>query len=153
MWQQLVSFFTPAKHPISSVQVPPVAPEASTIAECQQLLLKKLKSGEFAMSSSDKEGYRVLCYYHGAFLYAEVGDEGTGLSRLHNDDILLDYVWRKNCYKFVEKEGNYQRSYDLTEAEKLERWQAVLTKLTSFSESGKQFVARILAEFSALERG
>lgn len=151
MWQALISLLKTTKSPAPIMQVPPVGPEATTtVAECQQLLLSKLKSGEFMLSSSDKEGYRVLCYYRRAFLFAEVGDDGTGLLRLSNDEILLNYVWRKNGYKMVMSETGYQWSYDLTEQEKLEKWRDVLAQLKPFSEGTRQFVTKTLADFAAL---
>lgn len=84
------SFFSMTKKTLGE-SLQSVAPGA-TIAECQQQLLQQLRSGNYALSSSDKEGYRTLCYYRGAFLFVSVGDDGTGVLRLPQDDILLNYV-------------------------------------------------------------
>ncbi|HEX8428218.1 hypothetical protein [Hymenobacter sp.] len=127
----------------------PVA-TGTTLAECQQQLLQQLKSGQYALSSADKEGYRTLCYYRQAFLYASVGDEGTSLLRLSDDEGVLAHVGQRCNSKLVLEDGSYRWSYDLTEAEQVERWQEVLAKLTPFTESSQQFVARVLQEFAAL---
>jgi hypothetical protein len=148
MFQKLVSLLmkpTPA-----SVPTPPPSPLANTIAECQRELLTKLKSGQFALSSSDKEGYRTLCYYRGAFLFVAVGDDGTSVLRLPNEEVFLDYVWRQSAYKLVLVEGHYQWNYDLTEAEQLEAWQGILARLSPFTEARQRFVASTLTEFAKL---
>ncbi|TGD83206.1 hypothetical protein [Hymenobacter wooponensis] len=153
MWQQLIAFLIPPKKAVTAMQVPPaIAEGTATIAQCQQLLLSQLQSGEYVLSSSDKEGHRTLCYYRRAFLYAEVGDDGTSLLRLANEQVMLDYVWRSNASKLVQVDGNYQWSYDLTEEEKLERWQAIVARLTPFTAASKRFVAQVVADFAALER-
>jgi hypothetical protein len=153
MWRQLISFLMPPKKPTPAVQVPPAVTEGTaTIQQCQQLLLSRVKSGAYVLSSSDKEGHRMLCYYLRAFLYAEVGDDGTSLLRLANEQVMLDYVWRGNASKLVLVEGNYQWSYDLTEEEKLQKWQAVVARLSPFTEGGRRFVAQVVADFAALER-
>ncbi|UOG75692.1 hypothetical protein MTX78_03640 [Hymenobacter tibetensis] len=129
----------------------PLPPKPLTsIAECQQQLLEQLKSGEYAFSSADKEGYRTLCYYRQAFLFVSVGDEGTSVLRLPNEEGLLAYLWRQSGSKLVLVDGKYQWSYDLTEAEKLEKWQEIQVGLSPFTESSQQFVSRVLAEFAGL---
>lgn len=148
MLQKLFSYFLMPK-PTSGKPSQPVAAGA-TIAECQQQLLHQLKSGNHALSSSDKEGYRTLCYYRGAFLFVSVGDDGTSVLRLPQEDVLLNYLWRQNSSKIVLEAGQYTWSYDLTEAEKLEKWQEILARLSPFTEASQQFVARVLAEFASL---
>ncbi|WP_022824302.1 hypothetical protein [Hymenobacter norwichensis] len=132
------------------VPVPPLAPLCNTSEECQHQLLAKLKSGQFALYSSDKEGYRTLCYYHATFLFVAVGDDGTSVLRLPTDEVLLGYVWRQSAYKLVLVDGQYKWNYDLTEAEKLETWQGILERLSPFTESKQRFVAGTLAEFAKL---
>jgi hypothetical protein len=148
MLQKLFSYFQMTKT-TPSKPLQPVATSA-TIAECQQQLLHQLKSGSYALSSSDKEGYRTLCFYRGAFLFVSVGDDGTGVLRLPQEDVLLNYLWRQNNSKIVLEAGQYTWSYDLTEAEKLQKWQETLARLSPFTEASQQFVARVLAEFASL---
>lgn len=148
MLQKLLSYFSMAK--TTSNEPPRPVTTGATIAECQQQLLQQLKSGNYALSSSDKEGYRTLCYYREAFLYVSVGDDGTGVLRLPQDDILLNYVWRQSSSKLVLENGQYTWSYDLTETEKLEKWREILARLSPFSESSQRFVASVLADFARL---
>jgi|GEM_PF-6099959 len=122
----------------------------ATVAGCRQQMLAQLKSGQYALSSSDKEGYRTLCYYRQTFLYVTTGDEGTGVLRLPSDETLLHHVQSRNNSKLVPENGGFRWSYDLTEAEWLERWQQNLARLSPFTEASRQFVARVLAEFVAL---
>ncbi|AII51327.1 hypothetical protein [Hymenobacter sp. APR13] len=125
------------------------APAGATVAQCQQQLLQQLKGGG-ALSSSDKEGHRTLCYYRQAFLFVSVGDEGTQVLHLPTDEHLLTYVWRDSRGKLVLQHGHYHWNYDLTEAETLERWQALVTRVTPFSEGQQRFVASVLRDFGAL---
>lgn len=136
--------------PPAPTPAPPPNPPGSTIAECQQQLLAQLKSGHSVLSSSDKEGHRVLCYYRGAFLHVAVGEEGTSVRRLPTDDVLLGYVWQQSACKLVLENGQYRWSYDLTDAEKLVNWQEILARLSPFTEGSQRFVARTLAEFAEL---
>lgn len=148
MLQKLLSYFLMTKT-TSGKSLQPVT-AGITIAECQQQLLHQLKSGTHALSSSDKEGYRTLCCYRGAFLFVSVGDDGTSVLRLPQEDVLLNYLWRQNGSKIVLEAGQYTWSYDLTEAEKLEKWQEILARLSPFTEASQQFVVRVLAEFASL---
>lgn len=148
MFQKLVSLLmkpTPAPVPTT-----PPTPLANTIAECQQQLLAKLKSGQFALSSSDKEGYRTLCYYRATFLFVSVGEDGTSVLRLPTEEVVLGHLWRQSAYKLVLVEGQYQWNYDLTDAEKLEAWQGILARLSFFTDGNARFVASTLAEFAEL---
>jgi hypothetical protein len=148
MFQKLVSLLM--KPPPAPVPAAPPAPLCSTSEECQHQLLVKLKSGQFALSSSDKEGYRTLCYYRATFLFVAVGDDGTSVLRLPTDEVLLGYVWRQSAYKLVLIDGQYKWNYDLTEEEKLETWQEILARLSPFTDNKQRFVAGTLAEFAKL---
>ncbi|MBO0357629.1 hypothetical protein J0X19_06705 [Hymenobacter sp. BT186] len=132
------------------VPTPPPIPLANTIAECQQQLLAKLKSGQFALSSSDKEGHRTLCYYRATFLFVSVGEDGTSVLRLPTGEVVLEHLWRQSAYKLVLVEGQYQWNYNLTDAEKLEAWQGILARLSFFTDGNARFVASTLAEFAEL---
>ena len=79
----------PKKAPIPT---PPPTTTGAAIVQYQQQGLTQLKSGAHAFSSADKEGYRTLCHYRGAFLFVEVGDDGTSVLRLPNDEALLGYL-------------------------------------------------------------
>lgn len=148
MLKQLVSLFTAPKK--LSVPTPLPTATGASIVECQQQVLARLKSGTHAFSSSDKEGYRTLCYYREVFLYVTVGDDGTSVLRLPNEEVFLNYLWRQSAYKLVLKDGQYQWNYDLTEAEKLAAWQAILARLSPFTEGSQRFVISTLAEFAKL---
>jgi hypothetical protein len=149
MFKQLVSLFmAPQK---ASVPVPPPTATGASITECQQQVLARVKSGTHAFSSNDKEGYRTLCYHREAFLYVAVGDDGTSVLRLPNEEVFLDYLWRQSAYKLVlNDDGQYRWNYDLTEAEKLETWQTILARLSPFTEGSQRFVTSTLAEFAKL---
>jgi hypothetical protein len=146
MFQHLLSYFMPAKKPSLPVPTAPV----DTILECQQQVVEQLKSGQYALSSSDKEGYRLLCCYRQAFLFVSIGDDGTSVLRLPNEEGLLVYLWRQHGSKMIVTEGSYHWSTDLTEAEKLEKWREVLARMSPFTKSNQQFVSRVLTEFGGL---
>ncbi len=78
--------------PRTSHENPAPASPPATVAQCRQQLLDSLKSGAYALSSADKEGYRTLCSFRGALLRAAVGDEGTALLRLPTDGHLLAHI-------------------------------------------------------------
>lgn len=125
-------------------------PLPATVAQCRQQLLDCLKSGDYALYSADKEGSRTLCCYRGAFLRAAVGEEGTSLLRLHSDEQLLDYIRQLNGPLLDMVDGQPRWRYELTAAEQLAQWQQQLARLQPFTQSLRQFVARVLAEFAAL---
>ncbi len=120
------------------------------MAQCRQQLLDRLKSGDYALYSADKEGSRTLCCYRGAFLRAAEGEGGTSLLRLHSDEQLLDYIRQLNGPLLDVVDGQPKWRYELTAAEHLAQWQQQLARLQPFSRSQRQFVARLLAEFAAL---
>ncbi|GAA3939198.1 hypothetical protein GCM10022406_24190 [Hymenobacter algoricola] len=122
----------------------------ATVEECRQQLLQLLKSGEYALSCADKEGYRTLCCYRQAYLFVAVGDEGTSVLRLPHDEALLTHLEQQIGGKYVPENGSLRWTYELTAAEKLERWQALQARLTPFAESGRGFVARALRELAEI---
>ncbi|MCR5887266.1 hypothetical protein LRS06_05625 [Hymenobacter sp. J193] len=124
----------------------------TTVVECRQLLLERLKSGDYCLSSSDKEGYRVLCYYHGAFLFVAVGDDGTSVLHLPADEILLNYVWARDGMRMDLEwvDGQPRWRYALTPEEQLESWQKLLTRLSPVAESTRRFVASTLGGHAAI---
>lgn len=129
---------------------PPAPPPPATVAQCRQQLLGSLKSGEYALSSADKKGYRTLCYFRGTFLRAAVGDEGTTLLRLPTDEHLLTHLWQQ-CGPMLEiVDGRPHWRYELSAAEELAQWQQQLARLQPFGAAQRQFVAGVLAEFAAL---
>jgi len=148
MFKQLISLFMASEK--VSVPVPLPTATGASIAECQQQVMARLKSGAYAFSSTDKEGHRALCYYRDAFLYVTVGDDGTSVLRLPNEEVFLDYLWRQSTYKLVLEDGQYRWNHDLTEAEKLEAWQAILARLSPFTEGSRRFVTSTLTEFAKL---
>ncbi|RFP66961.1 hypothetical protein D0N36_00270 [Hymenobacter lapidiphilus] len=125
-------------------------PLPATVAQCRVLLLDCLKSGEYALTSSDKEGSRTLCYYRKTFLRAAVGDEGTSLLRLPTDEHLLVHIGQQLGAMLEIIDGQPRWRYDLTEAEQLEQWQLQLGRLRPFGQAQQRFVASVLAEFAAL---
>ncbi|QIX62266.1 hypothetical protein HER32_14190 [Hymenobacter sp. BT18] len=130
----------------------PISELPITVAECKSLLLERFRSGGYGLSSSDKEGYRVLCYYHGAFLFVAVGDDGTSVLHLPTDEIVLNYIWaREGVQMDLEWEDGQPRwRYALTPEEQLESWQKVLTRLTPVTDSTRRFVASTLAGLAAI---
>ena len=146
MFQKLIALLMGPK-PIPAPSPPPT-PLCNTVAECQQQLIAQLRSGQLALSSSDKEGYRTLCHYRGAFLFVSVGDDGTSVLRLPTEEVVLGYLWRQSAYKLVLVNGQYQWNYDLTELEKLEVWQGILARLSPFTEASQRFVVSTLTEFA-----
>ncbi|MBG8554130.1 hypothetical protein [Hymenobacter guriensis] len=130
-------------------------PAPTTVAERKALFLARLKSGESCLSSSDKEGYRVLCYYHGAFLFVAVGDDGTSVLHLPADEILLNYVWARDGVRMDLEwvDGQPRWRYALTPEEQLESWQKLLTRLSPVTDSTRRFVASTLAGLAAIAGG
>ena len=135
------------------MRAPPPPPPPATVAQCQQQLLDGLKSGAYALSSADKEGYRTLCYFRDTFLRAAVGDEGTSLLRLPTDAHLLAYVRQQGGPILELVDGRAQWRYELSPAEELTQWQQQLARLRPFDAGQQRFVAGVLAEFAALAAG
>ena len=121
-----------------------------TVAACQTLLLSRLKSGEYCIASADKEGYRTLCNYHGAFLFVQVGDDGRSILHLPTDSILLSYLGRQSCAVLEMQDGQARWRYELTDAELLENWQAILARLKPATAATRSLVAGILHEMKSI---
>jgi hypothetical protein len=129
---------------------PPAPAPGATIDECRQQILHQLQSGEYALSSADKEGYRTLCCYRQAYLFVAVGDEGTSVLRLPTKQALDTYLGQQIGGKYVAENGSLRYTYELTDAERLERWQALQARLTPFAEPGRGFVTRALRELAEI---
>lgn len=121
-----------------------------TVAACQALLLSRLKSGEHCISSADKEGYRTLGYFHGAYLLVQVGDDGHSILHLPNDTVLLSYLGRQSCAILEMQDGQAHWRYEFTDAELLQNWQAILARLQPTTDSTRGFVAGILHEMKGI---
>ena len=120
-----------------------------TVAACQALLLSRLKSGEYCTYSADKEGYRKLYCYHGAFLFVEVGDSGTSILHLPNDTVLLNYLGRA-CVILEMQDGHARWRYELTDAERLKCWQDILASLRPTTDLIRRSVAAALNEMKRI---
>ena len=118
----------------------------ATVAACQELLLSRLKSGSYSISSNDKEGYRTLCCYYGTFVFVQVGDDGTSFLHIPTDTALINYLTTRFGGR-PELEGDlYRWRYELTAAEQLQAWQDVLGRLKPITSSTRQFVESVLTQ-------
>ena len=129
------------KHPFYSM-----IPAPPTVAACQAALLSRLKSGDYCIASADKEGYRTLYYYHGAFLFVQVGDDGNSILHLLNDTILLNYLGRQSCVVLEMQDGQARWRYELTDAELLQSWQGIVARLQPATDATRRSVAASLNE-------